>query len=116
MRIAITGSWRDEDRDHWKLRDKTLFFEAMASIGLALVTLGHRLVVATDSRHTADRAAVDGAVQALPQDGVYDQPVVDLLRSDPSAFRDSAAHWPSTGLPVASNSSCACLASGTRRS
>ncbi len=94
MRIAITGSWRDEDQAIWKLRDKTQFFEAMASIGSAIVTLGHRLVVATDSRHTADRAAVDGAVRALPQDGIYDKPVVDLLRSDPKAFRDLAAKRP----------------------
>jgi CAP12/Pycsar effector protein, TIR domain len=94
MRIAITGSWRDKDKERWKLRNKAQFFEAMASLGSEFVTLGHRLVVATDSPHTADRAAVDGAVRALPRDGVYDKPVIELLRGDHEAFRALAAKRP----------------------
>ena len=87
MRIAITGSWRDKDVERWKLRDKDKFFKATTMLGEALVALGHRLVVATDSPHTADRAAVDGAAKARPEDGVYLTPVVDLLRADPGAFQ-----------------------------
>jgi hypothetical protein len=94
MRIAITGSWRDQDKKPWNLRDKKNFLEATKTLGSELVTLGHRLVVATDSSHTADRAAVDGAEDALPEDRVYPMPVVDLLRSDREAFTDLAARRP----------------------
>src|SRR5713226_5763099 len=71
MRIAITGSWRDQDAAQWNLRNKASFFEAASALGAAFAKLGHRLVVATDSRHTADWAAVDGAVGAIPQRAVY---------------------------------------------
>jgi len=94
MRIAITGSWRVEDEQLWKLRDKEKFFEATKTLGSELVTLGHRLVVATDSCHTADRAAVDGAEKALPEDRVYSTPVVDLLRADHEAFKAFSAKRP----------------------
>lgn len=94
MRIAITGSWRDEDEVKWKLRDKAGFFSAVENLGAEFVKLGHRLVVATDSRHTADRAAVDGAESIFPQLGASDAPVVDLLRSDADAFRELALRRP----------------------
>jgi len=94
MRIAITGSWRDEDQKKWNLRNKAGFFDAIASIGADLVALGHRLVVATDSSHTADGAAVNGALRTLSRDGIYTTPVVDLLRSDSSAFEELAAKRP----------------------
>jgi hypothetical protein len=94
VRIAITGSWRDRDEKDWGLRDKPGFFSALQSLGAALVRLGHRLVIATDSPQTADGAAVAGALQALPREGVYNQPVIDLLRRDPSTFADLAARRP----------------------
>ena len=94
MRIAITGSWRHEDAADWGLHDGGDFFAAARAIGAELVKLGHRLVIASDAPHTADRAAVEGAVEALPQDGVYDDPVVDLLRPDPDTFGELAARRP----------------------
>jgi vacuolar-type H+-ATPase subunit F/Vma7 len=94
MRIAITGSWREKDAAEWGLRDRDGFFRAARAIGAELVKLGHRLVVATDAPHTADRAAVDGAVEGLPRDGVYEEPVVDLLRPDHEAFGDLAERRP----------------------
>lgn len=94
MKIAVTGSWRDKDQAEWKLRNEAGFFEAVASLGAELAALGHRLVVATDASHTADRAAVDGALRALPRDGIYTTPVVDLLRSDHEAFEELAARRP----------------------
>ncbi len=94
MRIAITGSWRDEDVARWSLRDEDGFFRAMTTLGRELVTLGHRLVVATDSPHTADGAAIDGAVQALPEDRIYSTPVVELLRTDQREFTNLAARRP----------------------
>jgi len=94
MRIAITGSWRDEDAEQWKLRNKASFFEATSKLGAAFATLGHRLVVATDSKHTADWAAVDGAARAMPQRRVYDRPVVDLLRHGPETFAELSVSRP----------------------
>jgi hypothetical protein len=94
MRIAITGSWRHSDKKAWGLRNRTGFFEAVRLLGAELVTLGHRLVVATDSRHTADRAAVDGAEGASPQSEIAYPPVVDLLRSDANAFEALAIRRP----------------------
>ena len=94
MRIAITGSWRDQDAAQWKLRDKASFFEAASALGAAFAKLGHRLVVASGSRHTADRAAVDGAVKAISQRPVYDTPVVDLLWSSPETFAELSASRP----------------------
>ena len=94
MRIAITGSWRDQDAEQWKLRNKAFFFEATSALGAAFAKLGHRLVVATDSKHTADWAAVDGAARAMPQRPVYDRPVVDLLRSGPKTFAEISASRP----------------------
>ena len=90
MRIAITGSWRDQDATEWRLRDKDGFFAATRALGAELVKLGHRLVVASDAPHTADRASVDGAVEALSRDGVYHEPVVDVLRPHDAAFADLA--------------------------
>ena len=94
MRVAITGSWREEDAKEWGLVDRDGFFAAVHSLGAALARLGHRLVVATDAPHTADRAAVDGADGALPFEGIPSTPVVDLLRSDPDAFQELAARRP----------------------
>ncbi len=94
MKIAITGSWRAQDKKDWGLRDKRGFFSAVESLGAELVMLGHRLVVATDSPHTADGAAIRGALRALPREGVYTTPVVDLLRHDPKAFADLAVKRP----------------------
>jgi hypothetical protein len=94
MRVAITGSWRDKDAHDWKLRDKDGFFAAVADLGAALARLGHRLVVATDAPHTADRAAVDGAERATPSNGLSYEPVVELLRSDADAFRELTLRRP----------------------
>ncbi len=33
MRIAITGSWRDQDAARWNLRNKASFFEAADTPG-----------------------------------------------------------------------------------
>ena len=80
MKIAIIGSWRESDADEWHLRDKQEFFKAVNMLGGSLVEMGHRLVVATDAQQTADRAAVDGAVHALPRKGSYTSPVIELLQ------------------------------------
>jgi hypothetical protein len=103
MRVAVTGSWRDEDATEWKLRDKDGFFTAVASLGAEIAKLGHRLVVATDSRQTADRAAVDGAERASGQGDLLYEPVVDLLRNSESWVAqalDERATFNARGLRV----------------
>jgi hypothetical protein len=94
VRIAITGSWRRQDQKKWGLRDEPGFLAALESIGAELVRLGHRLVVASDASFTADGAAVAGALRSLPREGVYNQPVVDLVRNNASAFADLAVKRP----------------------
>ena len=94
MRIAITGSWREEDAKLWNLRDKPAFFDAVRMLGGSLVQMGHRLVVATDALHTADRAAVDGAELAMTREGVYNEPVVELLRGRRECFTSLASKRP----------------------
>jgi len=100
MRIAVTGSWRDDDAAQWRLRNKASFFQATAAIGAAFARLGHRLVVATDSKHTADWAAVEGAAKAIPHGRVYDRPVVDLLWSSPETFAELSASRPGFVTPL----------------
>jgi hypothetical protein len=65
MRVAIVGSWRSQDKDDWKLRDESGFSAACKKLGALIVNQGHTLLVASDSEHTADFHAVEGALEAL---------------------------------------------------
>lgn len=94
MKVAIIGSWRREDAEAWGLKAESDFFEALRSLGSSLAHLGHRLVVATNAIHTADRAAVDGALRALTHEGLYHAPVVEVLRGRREYFRDLAESRP----------------------
>ncbi len=94
MKVAIIGSWREQDRAQWKLREESKFFEAIRSLGYALASLGHRLVVATDAKHTADRAAVDGAATALNTEGAHSLPGIDVLKGTREYFGELARARP----------------------
>ena len=83
MRIAIVGSWRHEDKEGWGLRDRLKFGDAMKALGAELAALGHRLVVATLSSHTADGVAARGALTRLPET-TYGNPVIDLFEREAS--------------------------------
>jgi hypothetical protein len=61
MRVGITGSWKDEDREAWNLRsDFKSFKNACYEIGLALAEADATLTVGSDSEYTADKHAVEG--------------------------------------------------------
>jgi hypothetical protein len=94
MRVAITGSWRPRDKKKWKLRNERGYRGAVRLLGEALVSLGHRLVVATDSEYTADNAAVKGALKATGTKETPFPPIIDLLRSDAEAFEDLTVERP----------------------
>jgi hypothetical protein len=68
MRIAVLGSWREEDQADYKLRENaTEFRNAAWRVGEELAKAGHSLIVGSDSRHTADRHVVDGALSVSDQ-------------------------------------------------
>jgi hypothetical protein len=61
MRIGITGSWREKDREDWGLRSDPIHFnEACHQLGSALALAGAEITVGSDSEFTADKFAVDG--------------------------------------------------------
>ena len=95
MRIGITGSWRDKDRDAWGLRsDFKSFKDACHQLGVAVAQSGSSLTVGSDAGFTADRYAVEGYLwnysEALsvrvvrPQQGPA--PFPDLYNAYPKAF------------------------------
>lgn len=70
MRVAVLGSWRDEDRKNWRLRGSPEAFRAACrQIGGELVRRGHSLIVGTDSSHTADGNAALGAIDLIREAG-----------------------------------------------
>ncbi len=92
MRIAVLGSWRQEDARQWKLReDGEQFAQACRRIGQELIRRGHSLIVGTDSRHTADGNAARGAYDELAEQRT-DRPRITVVRQDDSstylAFND----------------------------
>ena len=82
MRVAVLGSWREEDRKKWRLRESPDGFRAACrQVGAELIRQGHSLIVGTDSEHTADANAVLGAVDALQTFGVPPEwPRILLIR------------------------------------
>jgi hypothetical protein len=66
MRVAVLGSWRDEDVSGWKLRGTAgEFGAACRQVGAELIRRGHSLVIGSGSHHTADGNAARGAIEAL---------------------------------------------------
>jgi hypothetical protein len=66
MRVAVLGSWRKVDKKSWKLRETPEAFQAACRrVGRELIERGHALIVGTDSDHTADGNAVQGAIEAF---------------------------------------------------
>ena len=105
MRIGITGSWRDKDRETWALRsDIESFKDACYQLGAAIAQSGAELTVGSDSDFTADKHAVEGYLSnytdvlsvrvVCPQKGR--DPFPDLYREYPNAFaylRGASASW-----------------------
>jgi hypothetical protein len=66
MRVAVLGSWRQEDQPAWTLLEsQEAFAEACRRLGRELIERGHSLIVGTDSPHTADGNAAMGAYEAI---------------------------------------------------
>jgi len=95
MRIGITGSWREKDRESWGLRsDLKSFKDACHQIGLAIAQSGAEITVGSDSGFTADKYAVEGYLSSYadslsvrvvrPQKGPA--PFPDLYNKYPQAF------------------------------
>jgi hypothetical protein len=84
MRVAVLGSWREQDKETWRLREtQDSFAEACNRIGAELIKRGHSLIVGTASRHTADDNAAEGAVAALVDaNQKIDSPRITVIRAD----------------------------------
>jgi len=79
MKVAVVGSWRAQDASEWGLKSQDMFPEACRQIGNAIMRLGHTLVIGSESEHTADRYAVEGAIQAIGGSSP-DRPRIIVLR------------------------------------
>jgi hypothetical protein len=95
MRIGITGSWRERDRELWALRSDIASFKgACYQLGLAIALTGATITVGSDSESTADKYAVEGylanysdalSVRVVrPQNGPV--PFPDLYGKYPKTF------------------------------
>jgi hypothetical protein len=61
VRIGITGSWKEKDREHWDLRsDLNSFKNACYQLGLVIAKTGAEITVGSDSEFTADKHVVEG--------------------------------------------------------
>lgn len=66
MRVAVLGSWREDDVQAWRLRGtREAFQEACRLIGAEVVSRGHSLIIGSASLKTADGAALQGALEHL---------------------------------------------------
>lgn len=82
MRVAVLGSWRKVDKKSWKLRETPEAFQAACRrVGRELIERGHALIVGTDSDHTADGNAVQGAIEAFEETKTtVESPRIMLIR------------------------------------
>ena len=93
MRVAVLGSWREEDKAEWKLRGSSEEFrKACQRVGAELIQRGHSLIVGTESEHTADGNAVIGALEAFKAGATHsEQPRIMLIRPVSSGGHESFA-------------------------
>jgi hypothetical protein len=63
VRIGISGSWKEKDREHWDLRsDLNSFKNACYQLGLVIAKTGAEITVGSGSEFTADKHVVEGYV------------------------------------------------------
>lgn len=86
MRVAVLGSWRQEDKKRWGLLETPEAFRAACRrVGSELMERGHSLIVGSDSEHTADGNAVRGAIEALrAAKTIVESPRIVLIRPESS--------------------------------
>jgi hypothetical protein len=87
MRVAVLGSWRQEDSLEWGLREThDAFAQSCRRLGRELIERGHSLIVGTDSAWTADGNAAVGACDAL-SGAPGERPRIRVVRlDDPQAI------------------------------
>jgi TIR domain len=96
MRVAILGSWRDEDRQAWKLtRTADDYARACRELGQALARLGHTVVGGGKSADTADYHVVQGILEIAGELSSA-SPLVEVIRpaNEDVAYGDDAAAHP----------------------
>jgi hypothetical protein len=118
MRVAVLGSWRQEDKKSWGLLETPEEFrDACRKVGAELIRRGHSLIVGTDSGHTADGNAARGAIDALREDETTvesprimlirpesrdpERPFLEMRRSNPGVFIEhevDSASWAAVKL------------------
>lgn len=95
MRIGITGSRKEHDRESWTLQSNLQTFKvACHQLGQAVAQSSAEITVGSDSPFTADRYVVEGYLSSQreklsvrivrPQKGPA--PFTDLYESHPGAF------------------------------
>jgi predicted nucleotide-binding protein len=82
MRVAVLGSWRQQDAAEWELSEtQDAFAKACRRIGRELIERGHSLIVGTEALHTADGNAALGAYEAIGQ-SAEPRPRIMVVRLD----------------------------------
>lgn len=105
MRVAVLGSWREQDKRAWKLRDSPRGFSAACrQVGAELIKQGHSLIVGTSSRHTADGNAASGAIDELKLTNTTDllrrvMMIRPESRKEVRAFREVRRQLPGVVVP-----------------
>jgi hypothetical protein len=136
VRVAVLGSWREEDKKSWRLLDTAeAFRNACRQVGAELIRRGHSLIVGTDSAHTADGNAALGAIEALnaaktrvdsprimvireDSDDAARRPFLDLRKSNPGVFVEhpvDAASWAAVKLVQMQLADAAILIGGAEK-
>ena len=137
MRVAVLGSWRQEDRKAWRLLEtQEAFQNACRQVGAELIRRGHSLIVGTDQDHTADAHAALGALEALdtariqtesprimvigpdPHSSKGHRPFLDQRRANPGVFVEhqvDAASWAAVKLVQIQLADAAILIGGAEK-
>jgi len=90
MRIALVGSWKDENANsaNFSLVDKERFFASCRTLGGEIARHGHSLIVGSESERTADFHAVVGVVDAFGHSRSGHPRIIVLRRNDQKTVFD----------------------------
>ncbi len=108
MRIGITGSWREQDREFWALTSNLSNFQsACRELGAAIAESGAAITVGSESEFTADKHVVEGYLSKFrenlsvriiqPQTALT--PFSSLYQQHPNSFvylRSNTTEWKHT--------------------
>ena len=102
MRIGMTGSWRQKDRESWGLGlDLKSFAGACRQLGAAIAKTGASITVGSDSEFTADRYAVEGYLSEFQTDLL-----IRVVRPEkgPAPFSELYTKYPNAFIYLTSSS------------